>query len=150
LGNLFLLLCVPLLWAIVIYSHRFVGDFNFAVFFVLGLAFFIFGTWIWWALAVKRLHDRDKSAVWLLLFYGVPLLSEWVVGAFKGSGAAYRDDVSHFGVYFKFLTPNLNLNLTDNALLILSAGITTWTFIELGLRRGIASGNLYGEDPLQR
>ncbi len=32
--------------------------------------------WVGLALGAKRLHDRDKSAWWLLLFYFVPWLSD--------------------------------------------------------------------------
>jgi uncharacterized membrane protein YhaH (DUF805 family) len=77
--------------------------------------------WISLALGAKRLHDRDKSAWWLLLFYLVPSLLE---------GAA---------------------NQTDSAGIILHlAGfaITVWAFVELSCLRGTIGPNRYGPDPL--
>jgi hypothetical protein len=48
------------------------------------------------------------------------------------------------------LYPGLGYDVTDNALIILSAIMAIWTFVELGLRRGITGGNIFGDDPLQR
>ena len=47
----------------------------------IAVAVFLALIWINLALSIKRLHDRDKSAWWLLLFYGVPAILrplDWV------------------------------------------------------------------------
>jgi uncharacterized membrane protein YhaH (DUF805 family) len=78
--------------------------------------------WIGLAIGAKRLHDRDKSAWWLLLFYLAPSVL---------SAAA-----NHAG---------------DVGLIILhlaSFAITVWAFVELGCLRGTVGPNRYGLDPL--
>jgi uncharacterized membrane protein YhaH (DUF805 family) len=78
--------------------------------------------WIGLAIGAKRLHDRDKSAWWLLLFYLAPSVL---------SAAA-----NHAG---------------DVGLIILhlaSFAITVWAFVELGCLRGTVGPNRYGPDPL--
>lgn len=77
--------------------------------------------WIGLALGAKRLHDRDKSAWWLVLFYVVPSLLE---------GAANEID-----------TAGVILHLASFA-------ISVWAFVELGCLRGTVGPNRYGPDPL--
>jgi uncharacterized membrane protein YhaH (DUF805 family) len=73
------------------------------------------------ALAAKRLHDRDKSAWWLLLFYAVPSIL---------SSAADRMEGGGFILY------------------LVSFAITIWAFVELACLRGTIGPNRYGPDPL--
>jgi len=75
------------------------------------------------AVAVKRLHDRNKSGLWLLLFYLVPAVLQGIAG----------DDFS--GI-------NLVLNIAGGA-------ISLWALVELGFLRGTAGANDYGPDPLE-
>lgn len=77
--------------------------------------------WVGLALGAKRLHDRDKSAWWLLLFYLVPSLL---------SGAANRMDGGGFILH------------------LAGFAITVWAFVELGCLRGTVGPNRYGPDPL--
>lgn len=74
------------------------------------------------AVGVKRLHDRDKSGWWILLFYVTPLLldgiAEWIEG-----------------------WPVALLRLANLA-------ISVWALIELGIRRGTLGPNRFGDDPL--
>jgi uncharacterized membrane protein YhaH (DUF805 family) len=74
------------------------------------------------AVSSKRLHDRNKSASWLLLYYLVP-------GVFNGLA---QD--SYEGM-------NLVLNLIGH-------GISLWALIDLGFLRGTPGDNQYGSDPL--
>jgi uncharacterized membrane protein YhaH (DUF805 family) len=74
------------------------------------------------AVAAKRLHDRDKSAWWLLVFYLVP-------GILSGVGQALESSVA------------LILSLA-------SLAISIWAFVELGCLRGTEGANQYGPDPL--
>lgn len=86
--------------------------------------------WLLWGIAIttERLHDRDRSAWWLIVFYLVPgLLNElakttWLIGA-AGTALQYM------------------LALTAFAL-------TIWGFVEIGCLRGTAGSNTYGPDPL--
>jgi uncharacterized membrane protein YhaH (DUF805 family) len=77
--------------------------------------------WIGLAVGAKRLHDRDKSAWWLLLFYVLPSLLQGIA-----------DQVGGLGVV---------LNLAGFAL-------TIWGLVELGFLRGTPGPNQYGPDPL--
>jgi uncharacterized membrane protein YhaH (DUF805 family) len=78
--------------------------------------------WIGLAIGAKRLHDRDKSAWWLLLFYLAPSVL---------SGAA-----NHAG--------DVGLSI----LYLASFAITVWAFVELGCVRGTVGPNRFGPDPL--
>lgn len=73
------------------------------------------------AVAAKRLHDRDKSAWWLVLFYLGPALA-------SGLG----DTAGDAGVVFH----------------LVSFGISIWALVELGFLRGSAGPNRFGADPL--
>jgi uncharacterized membrane protein YhaH (DUF805 family) len=88
------------------------------VFFVLH---FVTGIWISLALMIKRLHDRDKSAWWLLLFYLVPLVLQ-AIGQLLGLARLIFDPIA--------------------------GGIGIWAIIELGFLRGTDGPNKFGPDPL--
>jgi uncharacterized membrane protein YhaH (DUF805 family) len=77
--------------------------------------------WTGVALAVKRLHDRNKSAWWLVIFYVLPGIMEGI-GEFAGDAAV--------------------------VLLIASSALSIWALVELGFLRGTAGPNDYGPDPL--
>jgi uncharacterized membrane protein YhaH (DUF805 family) len=112
---------------------------NFAVLLVgAGLAFFVFPVDYAWlpmlaaglltlyvsvAAGIKRLHDRDKTGWWLLLYYVAP----GVLEAFAGE--------SFEGV-------SLLLHLVGYA-------ITIWVLVDLGILRGTVGPNEYGPDPLE-
>jgi hypothetical protein len=76
------------------------------------------------AVVIKRLHDRDKSAGWLLLFVLVPLILQ-TIAYYTGA------------VEFKIIL----------GLACFFIGI--WFLVELGFLRGTAGPNRYGLDPLQ-
>jgi uncharacterized membrane protein YhaH (DUF805 family) len=73
------------------------------------------------SVGIRRLHDRDKSGWWLLVFYLVP-------GILQSAG-------SQMG------TVGLILSLAG-------FGVSVWAFVELGCLRGTAGPNTYGPDPL--
>ncbi len=73
------------------------------------------------AVGIRRLHDRDKSGWWLLLFYLAPAILQQV-GAHAGAGG-------------------LVLSLAGFA-------ISIWMIVELGCLRGTVGANQYGPDPL--
>jgi uncharacterized membrane protein YhaH (DUF805 family) len=85
------------------------------------------------AIGIKRLHDRDRSGWWLLVFYLVPSLlfgigtlvflygvGDEAVGGMIGGGIVY----------------------------LLGFAILVWAFIELGCLRGTLGPNRFGPDPL--
>ena len=76
------------------------------------------------AIAVKRLHDRNKPAWWLLLFYVAPPAIETIA----------------------------ELNDLDSAatvwLMVLSGALSLWALLDLGCLRGTRGPNRYGPDPL--
>jgi uncharacterized membrane protein YhaH (DUF805 family) len=78
--------------------------------------------WIGLAIGAKRLHDRDKSAWWLVVFYAIPTIL---------SAAADQTE-----------------DLTLVILHLISFAITVWAFVELGCLRGTIGPNRYGPDPL--
>jgi uncharacterized membrane protein YhaH (DUF805 family) len=78
--------------------------------------------WIGLAIGAKRLHDRDKSAWWLLVFYAAP-------GILSTAGNRLED------VGFIILH-------------VISFAISVWAFVELGCLRGTPGPNRHGPDPL--
>jgi uncharacterized membrane protein YhaH (DUF805 family) len=80
--------------------------------------------WISLALGAKRLHDRDKSAWWLIVFYLVPVVLDGV-GSALGAGG--------IGILFS----------------LASFAISIWALVELGFLRGTVGPNQYGPDPLE-
>ena len=78
--------------------------------------------WICLATSVKRLHDRDRSGWWIVLFFGAPgfnTIQDWL-----------GDSIFVYPI----------------AVAPLILGI--WGFIELGFLRGTGRTNRFGPDPL--
>jgi uncharacterized membrane protein YhaH (DUF805 family) len=101
---------------------------------LLGLVFIL----IWLALLVagtangaRRLHDRGKSAWWLLLFYALPMLLAFPAELAKNGPA---DD-------FQFAAA---------ALAMLGLPFSLWGLVEMGFLKGAVGPNKFGEDPLSK
>lgn len=77
----------------------------------------------WFAVGIKRLHDRDQSGWWILLFYFGPAVA---------SGIAHNSDSGAAAL----------------VLSLVSIGITVWAFVVLACLRGTRGPNQYGPDPL--
>lgn len=90
----------------------------------MGLAILIVGTWSGVATGIKRLHDRDKSGWWIVVFW----LGPSILGGVQAS------------------TNNPTVAMTIG---FGSIALAIWGLVELGLLRGTAGPNLYGPDPLQ-
>jgi uncharacterized membrane protein YhaH (DUF805 family) len=93
------------------------------------------GAWSSLAVTVKRLHDRDRSVWWLLLFFGGPLgllLLMLLPGVAPENG-------SH-------ATPSLGFFL----LLAPFAFLALWFQLEMYLLPGTRGPNRFGPDPLAR
>jgi uncharacterized membrane protein YhaH (DUF805 family) len=88
------------------------------------------------AIMVKRLHDRSKSAWWLLALYLVPAL------------------LAGLAVYLSFIANSSVGGEADYAALLFRLcllgvfAIMVWFFVELGCLRGTVGTNRYGSDPL--
>lgn len=82
------------------------------------------------AVTLKRLHDRDKSWWWLLVFVIAPNVLSFL-------GATWRDQYPSFG--------EIGFVLDFTALVLL-----VWAFVELACLRGTADENRFGRDPLVR
>lgn len=76
--------------------------------------------------AIKRLHDRNKSAWWVLLFL-------WAPGALDRLGNQLTDGSALWWL-----------------LALITAAISLWGLIELGFLRGTDGDNEYGPDPLSK
>jgi uncharacterized membrane protein YhaH (DUF805 family) len=88
--------------------------------------------WLLWGFSIttERLHDRDKSAWWLVVFYLVPgVLGQLAKTAWFGGAA---------GTVLHYILP------------LASFALTIWGFVEIGCLRGTAGSNAYGPDPLSQ
>jgi uncharacterized membrane protein YhaH (DUF805 family) len=92
----------------------------------------IFLPWLMWGFAIhtERLHDRDKSAWWLLVFYGLPAGLNHLANAVWFAGAA--------GTMLQYL------------LALAAFALSIWGFVEIGCLPGTGGPNRYGPNPLGR
>jgi len=90
------------------------------IFFIIAAIVFIAMTVSGIAVGLKRLHDRDMSGWWLLVFYLLPPVLD-------GIGRA-------IGVPIVF-------SLAGSA-------VSIWALVVLGFLRGTSGANQYGPDPL--
>ena len=81
-------------------------------------------------LGIKRLHDRDKSGWWLLLFYVAPTAIDYIGAVITGTPI----DAEGTAATLPFT--------------LAGAAISIWALVELGFLRGTAGPNRYGPDPL--
>jgi uncharacterized membrane protein YhaH (DUF805 family) len=113
--------------------HGLLGGVPFRILsFVVDVAMFVAGIAVW----VKRLHDRDRSAWWLLLFYFGPV-GLVLIGAFTFWAAAGA--VGEAADYASLL---LRLCLLGGF------ALAVWAFVETGCLRGTVGYNRFGPDPL--
>jgi uncharacterized membrane protein YhaH (DUF805 family) len=85
------------------------------------------------AVGIKRLHDRDKSGWWLLLFYLLPSL---LFGAGAGLFIYGIGEEAASGV------------IGGGVLYVLGLAALIWAIVELGCLRGTLGPNRFGPDPL--
>jgi uncharacterized membrane protein YhaH (DUF805 family) len=119
---------------------------NSVVSIILGL----FGLIVLWpsiAILVKRMHDRNKSA-WYLLAQFVPsilfmiMLCVWLGPTVIAIVTAGADDATP--------TPSMNFaGVTTVVLGMILFGIASWFFVEFGCMRGTIGPNRFGPDPVR-
>jgi uncharacterized membrane protein YhaH (DUF805 family) len=92
----------------------------------------VFIPWLMWGFSfhTERLHDRNKSAWWLMVFYLVPGV------------------LSHFREAAWF--PGPAGTVVQYILALAGLALTIWGFVEIGCLRGTAGPNKYGPNPLAR
>jgi uncharacterized membrane protein YhaH (DUF805 family) len=84
------------------------------------------------AAGIKRLHDRNKSGWWLLVFYLLPAALPWAgLLVMGGLGSDLQE-----------------LPMPVVALYYVRIGIFIWALVELGCLRGTIGGNPHGADPV--
>ena len=102
-----------------------------ALSFVVSTALFVSGL----AVGAKRLHDRDKSAWWLAVFYLAPgALILLAVGAGLAAGATAGPAADGMALLVRLC-------------IVAAVAIGVWFFVELGCLRGTRGYNRYGPDP---
>jgi uncharacterized membrane protein YhaH (DUF805 family) len=100
----------------------------------LGLAVIAPGVYSLIAVGIKRLHDRNKSGWWVLVFYFCPAAVEMIVPVAESLDST--------------LTIGLFADTLNSIFIFVSVGISIWMLVELGCLRGTLGPNKYGPDPL--
>jgi len=83
--------------------------------------------WIYAANGVRRLHDRGKTGLWLVVFWGVPGL---------------------LGQMAKEIEKDQQLLLLGLLLGLISLGLSIWALVEIGFLGGQSGPNRFGDNPL--
>ena len=109
---------------------------------------YVIGFYIGLAVATKRLHDRNKSAWWLIVFIALPLVLQIptlmaMPEMFAHLGAVVHAAQAHLPPPPPPAQPPLALIARGAATIV---GI--WAFVELYILRGTVGDNRYGPDPL--
>jgi uncharacterized membrane protein YhaH (DUF805 family) len=118
---------------------------------VLTIVGYLITLWIGLAAAAKRLHDLNRSAAWLVLFYGAPILLMLImigVAAVSVGGAIVSGQGQDLSpdVLAQLITQLGGIGLIIVVLLI---ALGLWALIWLGFLRGTVGPNQYGPDPLE-
>ena len=92
----------------------------------------VFIPWLLWGISIttERLHDCDKSAWWLVVFYLVPGVLGQLANAAWFAGTV--------GAALQYM------------LALAALALSIWGFVEIGCLRGTVGTNAYGPDPLIR
>jgi uncharacterized membrane protein YhaH (DUF805 family) len=115
---------------------------------ILACVLYALGLYIALAVTTKRLHDRNKSAWWLLIFIILPLVLD--VPAFL----RLADTLHYLGAVLRAAQAHLPppQQPLEPPLVIATRGIATiislWAFVELYILRGTVGDNRFGPDPL--
>jgi uncharacterized membrane protein YhaH (DUF805 family) len=115
---------------------------------LIACALYLLGLYIALAVTAKRLHDRNKSAWWLLVFYALPFVLQIPALMFMPAMLA------HFSAVMEAVRTHAQPPLppVEPPLVVIARGIATlitlWAFVELYCLRGTTGDNRFGSDPL--
>lgn len=119
-GKYWLAACIYIAIAFILGILIFATGLGLGLFFFVALVFYIPMVVSGIAVGIKRLHDREKSGWWLLIFYLLPVLLDRF------------GNIIGVGIIFS----------------LASIAISIWGLVELGFLRGTMGSNQYGPDPL--
>lgn len=135
LGQLAIVVMIVVIVAMIIFGfatakgastpHEFLGAIG--ILLLVFVACFVLLAWISWAVAVKRLHDRNKSSKWLLIGLAPTVIVLWTLFT-QGLAAMVMLDKSPL-------------------MIVLQLAVGGWYLIELGFLKGTPGGNMYGPAP---
>ena len=109
----------------------------------------VFIPWLMWGIAIhsERLHDRDKSAWWLLVFIVLPFVLN-IPGFMMFPVALHNMELAIQAAQHHLPPPVM----PQSPLATISNGAATilslWAFVELYCLRGTVGDNRYGPDPI--
>lgn len=111
------------------------GEFEPSVpFLLVMLAIAIGNTWISYAVATKRLHDRARTGWWLVV--QLALMIGAVGAAFLALAMPEAQRTPLYGAAI--------------VLCVIAVVVSIWLFVELGFLKGTSGPNRFGPDPLAR
>ena len=90
---------------------------------VILLAIVVFSTWTTLASSTKRLHDREKSGWWVLVFWFGPAILIGIAGAVGDA--------------------------VGSVFVVAAIALGLWGFVEIACLSGTTGPNAYGPDPLE-
>ena len=96
-------------------------------------AFYLLVFYVGLAVSAKRLHDRNKGAIWLVWFIVLPAILN------VARVAIWPPD---------FSAGPQTTNPAAIAMQLVAFGLSLWAFVELYCLRGTIGDNRYGADPL--
>ena len=108
------------------------------------------------AVGIKRLHDRNKGAIWALVFYGVPIaISIYQTYTFWGAmGSMATITATSTPEEIQAATQAATQGMLSGmgtgymVMSIVNLVIGIWALVELGILKGTTGDNQYGPDPL--
>ena len=82
--------------------------------------------WVWLATSIKRLHDRDKSGWWVMLFFAP----------------------AFYNTFVDLLPDDFDVSYVALPLGLIALAGCIWIFVELYFLKGSRKTNRFGPDPL--
>jgi uncharacterized membrane protein YhaH (DUF805 family) len=112
---------------------------------ILNLIYLLFSIWVSLAVGAKRLHDLNRTAAWLALFVGGPIVLLFaglglagvsIGGTLMSGGEIDIAQMARLGGYAMIIS-------------VVWIALAIWALVWLGFLRGTVGPNQYGPDPLQ-